>query len=173
MPASMPRVNPDEMLRDAGGTWSNKADQIAAGKTALRAIEGHFAARRSFNHETTLTGHRALANITRAHELGYRVHLFYVGVSSEDIALERIAHRVDAGGHDIDPDDVRRRYVASLANFAKALNWCDEAQVFDNTSMLSTIAIWRNGTLAWWGASSARGDWLPRAMADEKLWRRS
>ena len=173
MPASMPRVNPDELLRAAKGNWANRADQIAAGKAALQAIDGHFAARRSFNHETTLTGHRALANIARARDRGYRVHLYYVGVADEQVALERIAHRVDTGGHDIDARTVRRRYTASLSNFAKALDLCDEAQALDNTQALTTIALWRKGVLAWWGVSGSRGAWLPQAMADEEVWRRA
>lgn len=60
MPTSMPRVNPDELLSAKGGNASSACDQIQAGKEALALIDGHFAHQRSFNHETTLTGHRAL-----------------------------------------------------------------------------------------------------------------
>lgn len=52
MPATMARVNPDEILREQGGDWSNGQDQVAAGRIALRSVDEHLAARRSFNQET-------------------------------------------------------------------------------------------------------------------------
>lgn len=171
MPRSMPRVNPDEILRDMGGTWSSTKDQLAAGKAALRAAEGHLGAHRSFNQETTLTGHRALRTIAKARQLGYRVWLFYVGVANEEVALQRIAHRVAVGGHDIDAETVRRRYRSSLANMSRALPYCEEAHVFDNTVAFKRIALWHRNTLAWWGASPEVGAWLPEAMLDAELWR--
>ena len=173
MPTSMPRVNPDELLSANGGNASSARDQIQAGKEALALIDSHFAHRRSFNHETTLTGHRELKNLARAHQEGYRVRLFYIGVASEDIAIDRIAHRAALGGHDIEEASVRRRYRASLTNFSKALAWCEEAQVFDNTTAFKCIAVWNKGTLAWWGASKTTGSWLPSAMLDGTVWKRT
>lgn len=170
IPLSMPRVNPDEMLRDGKGDWKSISDQVEAGKLALRAIDGHFEHRRSFNHETTLTGHRALKNIRKARELGYRVRLYYVGVDNEHIAIERIRHRVACGGHDIDADTVRKRYRASLTNFSKALEYCEEAYVFDNTVAFSCIAVWSGGALSWWGVSRTKGSWLVDAMLDDDIW---
>ena len=150
MPATMARVNPDEILREQGGDWSNGQDQVAAGRIALRSVDEHLAARRSFNQETTLAGHRALRTMAEAREKGYRVFLFYIGLANEGIALQRIERRVQAGGHDI-----------------------DEALVLDNTVAFKRIALWHRNTLAWWGASKSVGAWLPEAIADESLWRRS
>lgn len=172
MPEKMPRVNPDEILREQGGIWSSTRDQIAAGKTALRTIDEHLACKRSFNQETTLSGHTTLKTISKAFKLGYRIYLFYVGVDSELIALDRIARRVELGGHDIDEDTVRKRYRTSLAHFCQALPYCEEAHVFDNTLTFKRIALWRHDTLAWWGASKTIGSWLPTAMADKELWQR-
>lgn len=172
MPKRMRRVNPDELLRAQGGSWASAQDQIAAGKAALGAIEECLAEGRSFNQETTLTGHKALQTIMKAHDQGCRVHLLYLGVENERVALERIAHRVETGGHDIDEALVRRRFRTSLSNFCRALPHCDEAHVFDNTVAFKRIAIWSKNTLTWWGASQAAGAWLPNAMADEDVWQR-
>ena len=172
MPKSMMRVNPDELLRAQGGSWESSRDQFAAGKAALTTIDECLANRRSFNQETTLTGHKSLQTIKQAHALGYRVHLLYVGVENEQIALERIAHRIEIGGHGIDEELVRRRFRTSLSNSCKALPYCDEAHVFDNTAAFKHLALWNHDTLAWWGASRAIGAWLGDAMTDEELWRR-
>ena len=149
MPATMARVNPDEILREQGGDWSNGQDQVAAGRIALRSVDEHLAARRSFNQETTLAGHRALRTMAEAREKGYRVFLFYIGLANEGIALQRIERRVQAGGHDIDEALVRKRYRASLANLSKALPYCEEAHVLDNTVAFKRIALWHRNTLAW------------------------
>lgn len=166
MPLHMARVNPDEILRAQGGDWSRTSDQIAAGKEALRTLDDHLKHGRSFNYETTLTGHRSLRTIIKARERGYRVLMLYVGVDSAKTAIARIKHRVEVGGHDIDEEIVRRRYRTSLVNFHKALEYCDEAQVFDNTLAFTCIALWSRGVLSWWGASSQIGSWLPDILLD-------
>lgn len=165
------RVNPDEILRDQGGDWSRMADQIQAGKAALRAIEDHFAHRRSFTHETTLAGRKSLLHIERARELGYRIVLFYVGVDDAKTALGRIEHRVSVGGHDINEKSVRRRYFASLSNLSRVLDTCDSVYVYDNTVSFRMIAQWADGVLCWWGGGGGVGSWLTDAMCNELLWR--
>ena len=171
MPRSMERVNPDEIVRELGGDWRNPSDQWTAGKAALARVDELLDRRVSFNQETTLSGRLSLKTIERAHGLGYRVHLFYVGVRSADIALDRIAHRVTTGGHDIDPAAVRRRFQSSLKALSHALDLCESVTVFDNTREFASLAQWSNGTLFWWGNPRANGPWLIEAMTDETLWR--
>lgn len=172
MPMRMERVNPDELLRSQGGNWRSTKDNLAAGKEALRRIDGLFAIRRSFNQETTLAGRTALSNIQRANELGYRVFLYYIGVDSPQTALARIEHRVELGGHDIDEDAVLRRYNASLSALAHALDYCEQAMVFDNTVDFRCLGLWSNGTLAWWGAKASEGNWLADVITNDALWQR-
>ena len=164
------RVNPDELLRKFGGDPASRADQIDAGKQAVKIAKSYLDRRESFNQETTLTGKTALLRIRQAHELGYKVRLYYVGLASADLALERVRHRASVGGHDIPEEDVRRRYDASIANFSKALDHCDEVRVYDNTRILTHIAAWHKGVLCWWGGSADKGGWLLRAMQSE-VWR--
>ncbi len=172
MPARLPRVNPDEIVREMGGDWRSSADQMKAAREAVLRIRCLLDAKASFNQETTLSGHAAIGNIRRAHEQGYRIHLYYVGVNDADIALARIAHRTEVGGHDIDRDAVMRRYRTSLSGLAKVLDLCEAATVFDNTRSLTSVAAWHRGTLSWWGNPQTDAPWLLRAMADSELWRR-
>lgn len=168
---SMPRVNPDELLAQAGGDNGSVADQMRAGREALRKIDELFARRRSFNQETTLTGHLPLRTIRRAREVGYRVILYYIGVDSPETSLARIAHRVSIGGHPIDEASVRRRYLTSLRNLSHALDLCDEATVFDNTIEFVAVAQWTRGVISWVGDLVKRAPWLLEAIQDETLWR--
>lgn len=168
---SMPRVNPDEILVRSGGKSDSRTDQMRAGREALRMMDDLFAKRKSFNQETTLTGHLSLRSMERARSLGYRIILYYIGVDSPETSLARIAHRVSVGGHPIDEESVRRRYIASIRNLSRALDMCDEATVFDNSIEFVTIAQWTHGVISWVGDIAKRGPWLLEAMKDEAVWR--
>jgi predicted ABC-type ATPase len=144
---AQPRVNSDEILIDNGWDWADGQAQLRAGKIAVSRIRSYLQARQSFNQETTLCGKSILKNIARACDFGYRVSLFYVGVENPQIANERIAHRVQTGGHFIDPQTVERRARVSMANLEIALPLCHETVLFDNTQQLTCVARFKNGQL--------------------------
>lgn len=169
----MPRVNPDEIVRELGGNDLSNADQLRAGKEALRRIDELLDKHRSFNQETTLTGRAALRNIQRARDEGYRILVYYIGLASPEKAIERIEHRVKTGGHPIDESAVRRRYRASLQNLSRILDLCDEVLVFDNTTEFTAVAQWVRGMLSWVGNIKLCAPWLLEAIFDESLWRQN
>lgn len=171
MPKRMARINPDEILLEQGGDWRSASDQLKAGREAKHRIDELFRRRQSFNQETTLTGRTALKRIRQAHELGYRVFLNYVGVEAEAVALSRIEHRVELGGHDVDAADVHRRFLESLRAFSLALGECEQATAYDNTEDFKALAYWKRGVLAWWAAENRFRPWLFDAIMDEALWR--
>lgn len=43
--------------------------------------------------------------------------MWFLSLPNEDIAVSRVAHRVQQGGHNIPEDVIRRRFNAGLANF--------------------------------------------------------
>lgn len=162
---TMGRVNPDEILREHGWDWHDRRAQIRAGKEAVRLIRGYFDARDSFNQETTLTGKSALRNVSTAHELGYRVIVYYVGVADPRIANDRIAHRVSIGGHFIDPETVQRRFRASLDNLIQAVGIADEAYLYDNTRQLELEARFVQGELAYVNPVKPELTWIDELLA--------
>lgn len=167
-PREMVWVNPDNLLRDAGGDWSSSKDQIAAGKAALHLMEGCLSRGISFCEETTLTGRSWRNRIDRAHELGYEVVLCYVGVSSVEVALERISHRREVQGHDIPEDTVRRRFGESCKNLKDAISLCDWAFAFDNTREFKLMATWSHDFLVAWYDLPVEQSWL-YPLVDEEL----
>lgn len=166
-PQKMERVNPDEIAARSSESLSD----IAAGKLAVRQISDLFKQRASFNQETTLSGRSSLLNIMKASELGYRVYLYYLGVQSTDIAIERIAHRVSTGGHNIDSELVRKRLETSLRNLSHAIPYCEEVHIIDNSVDFQTLARWNNGMISWWGRMRTHGLWLMEAMQNERIWK--
>ena len=97
------RINTDEIVKEIGD-WKDNSNQIKAGKIAINLRNDCFINDKSFNEETTLTGKTILKTIDKAKELGYELQLFYVGVSSPEIAKERIKNRVERGGHNIEKE---------------------------------------------------------------------
>ena len=164
-PNGLPRVNPDEIIVEHGWNWQNESDQMKAGKEAVRRMRAHFEHSESFNQETTLSGHAAVHAIHHAHELGYHIVLFYVGLDDPAIANERISHRGSVGGHTVDPSTVERRYRSSLANLVSILNICDETYLYDNTSILQLAACFARGEALYLAPEKLDTGWVPQVFA--------
>ena len=138
------RINTDEIVRSFGN-WKNAGDVIKAGKIAVKKIEEYFRNGISFNQETTLCGNSIINNIIKAKNLGYKIEVHYIGVESIEIAKERIAYRVEHGGHGIPNADVERRYYESFEHLRKIMNICDDVILYDNTEAFNRFAIFHNG----------------------------
>lgn len=65
---------------------------------------------------------------------GFRVTLYYIGISSPQLSASRVAQRVRAGGHDVPPERLERRFRLSLENLRLALTFAPEVHVYDNSS---------------------------------------
>ena len=140
------RINTDEIVREIGD-WKNNSDQLKAAKMAINLRNECFLYGKSFNEETTLTGKTILKTIERAKELGYELQLFYVGVSSTEIAKERIKSRVEKGGHHIENDIVEKRYYESLKNLKEILLKFDKVYLYDNSKKYKNIFSFSNNKI--------------------------
>ena len=65
---------------------------------------------------------------------GYHVTLYFIGVSSAQLSGARVSQRVRAGGHDVPPERLERRFRQSLENLRQALTFVPEVHVYDNSS---------------------------------------
>ncbi len=71
-----------------------------------------------FGFETTLSGKSYLRLLKELKQKkGYNIHLFFLWISSVELALQRIELRVRQGGHDIPEAVVRRRFKKGISNF--------------------------------------------------------
>lgn len=141
------RVNADEILKEKGGDWRNSRDQMNAMKEAVRRIHSYFKEGISFNQESTLVGNSIIKNIKRAKELGYIINVYFIGLDSPDLAIQRVQIRVQNGGHGIAEYDIRRRYYQSLQNLKVILPICDNVEIFDNTEKLIPVATYSHNKL--------------------------
>jgi len=91
-------------------------------------------ANRTFAFETTGSGTNYVKHLKAAQTSGYEVHLLFLWLYSPDLAVQRVAHRVEQGGHYIPEEIIRRRYDLGLKNLIKHyLPLCDSVLVLDNS----------------------------------------
>ena len=109
-------VNADDIAR---GLSAFRPEQVAfqAGRLMLTRLDDLARQRADFAFETTLAS-RSFAPWLRQRQLeGYQCQLLYIWLPNVELAIERVAHRVRAGGHDVPSKDIQRRYQRSRINF--------------------------------------------------------
>lgn len=129
--------NPDEAaraLRRSNPSWDQTESNAAAWQQGRKLLERAITERLDFTFETTLGGNTMPALISRAAAEGIEVRVFYVGLESAEAHIERVRHRVRAGGHDIPEAAIRRRYRHSLLNLVHVLPVLTELRVYDNSA---------------------------------------
>lgn len=140
------RVNIDEIALGIGDWRSTKA-QIQAGRTAMAMINRFINEGISFHLETTLPGAAIIRQINMAKSHGFTVNLYFVGIDSVKVAIDRVHMRMANGGHGIADEFIIKRFNQLNTNLRKILPLCDNAILFDNTSKFRQIAILDNKRL--------------------------
>ena len=109
-------VNSDEFAKGRSPFDPSKAS-IQASRYMLMKIRYLLEKKRDFAVETTLAT-RTLLNIAKmAQKEGYTVTLLYFWLKTPEMAVERVKARVEAGGHDIPEETIRRRYHVGINYF--------------------------------------------------------
>lgn len=108
-------VNADEI---AYGLSPLDPMSVAAqsGRLMLERIDELLLNDETFAIETTLATRSYRNLVLRAQERGYTVMLVFFYLSSPQLAIDRVAHRVKNGGHYVPDDVVIRRYYRGLKN---------------------------------------------------------
>ncbi|MCB4755445.1 MAG: zeta toxin family protein [Elusimicrobia bacterium] len=107
---------------------------MKAGRLQLTQIREFALQRRTFAFETTLAGKTYSHLLRKLKEQGYEIHIYFLWVSSVELALKRIEERVKSGGHNVPEKDVRRRYKAGLINlFSLYQPLADSVTIVENS----------------------------------------
>jgi len=125
--------------------FENNCSSIDAGKTAISKIEEFLSKGISFGQETTLSGIRIEKTVKIAKEKSYHIRLFYIGLDTYEESVKRIQNRVEKGGHNIQEEDVDRRYNKRFEDLEKILSYCDEVHLFDNNNDFIDVGEYKNG----------------------------
>ena len=129
--------NPDEAARalmKANPALPQADANGAAWRQGVRLLKRAIEERLDFAFETTLGGHTITDLLTQAAERGIELHIWYVGLSSPELHINRVQARVSQGGHDIPENDIHRRYEHSRLNIIALLPHLTTLHVYDNSA---------------------------------------
>jgi predicted ABC-type ATPase len=105
----------------------------AAWQTGRALLERAIRERLDFAFETTLGGNTVPRLLSEAAKSGIEIFVWYVGLESPELHIERVAARVRRGGHSIPEDLIRRRYERSRLNLVRLLPSLTALRVYDNS----------------------------------------
>ena len=128
-------VNADEIARGLS-PFNPEGMAIEAGRLMLLRIDELLLKGWDFAIETTLATRSYSRLVQRAQAMGYTVHLMFFWLNSVNLAEERVATRVQLGGHNIAKHIIKRRYHLGLHNlFEVFIPIVDEWMIVDNSDL--------------------------------------
>jgi len=133
-------IDPDALARGINADHPER-HKISAGKEAIRLSRDCIRNRRDFSVETTLAGGNVIRLMRDARENGFEVTMFYVGLGDYRLNIERVAVRVQNGGHHIASEDIIRRHKTSIQNLLSHLGLINYLIVIDNSDSSGEIVL--------------------------------
>jgi predicted ABC-type ATPase len=137
-------VNADEIARGLSPFQPEKVS-FEAGRIMIERINDLLNSKENFAFETTLATRSYRSKIFLAKEKGYNVTLLFFWLQNVNLAVERVRTRVLEGGHHIEADVIKRRYMRGIKNlFEIYLPIVDEVMIFDNSKGKSDLIAEKN-----------------------------
>lgn len=132
-------VNADEIAK-ARWPADSAAHAYEAAQVAAETRAHLIASGKSFIAETVFSHPSKLEEMRSAQEAGYQVVL-HVMLVPEELAVRRVAYRVQTGGHDVPEHKIRERYQRLWRLVAQAISLADRAVVYDNSQPAGPVKI--------------------------------
>lgn len=111
-------LNADEIAR---GLSPLRPEAVAfkAGRLLLSEFRELIARRETFALESTLSGRTYVNLFENAKQLGYMIELHFVWIPDVREAVRRVRQRVIEGGHDVSPEDIKRRFARGIQHLLR------------------------------------------------------
>jgi predicted ABC-type ATPase len=131
--------NPDTFAREIMSATA--LDQETANSYAwhegMRRLEEAIVKKSNYAFETTLGGATVAKNILRGAKT-HDVLIWFCGLSSPELHIERVKNRVAAGGHHIPEEKIRERYPLAQSNLIMLMPHVAHLTVYDNSKAASS-----------------------------------
>ena len=111
-------VNADDIARGMSAFHPERM-AFQAGRVMLARLHELACQQVDFAFETTLASRTFAPWLRQLRAEGYNFHLHYFCLPQVEMAIERVAFRVRAGGHHVPEEDIRHRFTRSRSNFLK------------------------------------------------------
>ena len=119
----------------ARGTIVSQFDaNAAAWAQGVRLLRRAIVERRDYAFETTLGGDTIPRLLAEAAAAGHQLRVWFVGLESVELHVDRVRRRVAKGGHDIPAATIRQRFVRGRVNLIRLLPTLTQLRVYDNST---------------------------------------
>jgi predicted ABC-type ATPase len=135
----LPFLNADHIAA-TGWPGAEMEHAYEAAKLAAKERQRYVAARRSFVTETVFSHPSKVEFLRSARAAGYLTTLHAILIP-EELAVARVAVRVETGGHAVPEDKIRDRYARLWGLVREAIPLADEATVYDNSRAAHTFRV--------------------------------
>ena len=129
--------DPDEAARAlmaADPTLTQAGANSAAWHQGVRLLKRAISERKDFVFETTLGANTIPRLLAQAALQAIEINIWYVGLSSPELHIERVQARVRRGGHDIAAEHIHRRFEHSRLNLIELMPHLTALRVYDNSA---------------------------------------
>ena len=129
--------DPDETARAlmaANPTLTQADANSAAWHEGVRLLQRAIAERKDFAFETTLGANTIPRLLAQAASHSIEIYIWYVGLSSPELHIERVQARVRRGGHDIAAEHIHRRFEHSRLNLIELMPHLTALRIYDNSA---------------------------------------
>lgn len=133
----VPYFNPDlaaRMLLQANPGLELASANAHAWELGRKGLERALRGGLNFAFETTLGANTIPDMLLLGAREGAAIHVWYAGLATPELHVQRVQARVSAGGHDIPDSKIRERYVSSRANLIRLLTFLASLRVYDNST---------------------------------------
>ncbi|UNE64341.1 AAA family ATPase [Xanthomonas oryzae] len=132
--------NPDAFTKElVEQGWALAEANAQAWEEGVRRLRHAMANGSDFAFETTL-GASTIPRLLREACAQHTVAVWFCGLATVDLHIQRVAARVAAGGHAIPEHKIRERYDASRANLIALLPYLAVLHVYDNSAPAADAA---------------------------------
>lgn len=135
--------NPDTIAARIRGLHPSISAELAnahAWQIGRELLEQSIAQGRDYRFETTLGGNTITRLLAQAAQAGHKLHIWFCGLASAELHIQRVRARVASGGHDIPVLKIRERWIRSRENLVHLLPYIHHLRLYDNTTEANPAA---------------------------------
>lgn len=119
----------NNVITTGGDSNSYEAALISEYLRRLLIVKGE-----TFSFETVMSHPSKLDVFKSADAAGFKNYLYFISTESADINVNRVSERVEKGGHPVNEQKIRERYVRSMDLIADMIPYCHRCFLFDNSA---------------------------------------
>lgn len=135
--------NPDTIARQIRALHPDISATLAnshAWHIGKSLLEQAMAEGRDYRFETTLGGRTIPELLKNAAKGGHLLHVWFCGLESPELHIQRVRSRVAVGGHDIPEEKMRERWDTSRENLIRLMPHIHHLRVYDNSKEADPLA---------------------------------